>query len=67
MFIINLKNIRYKQSASGNIIHSVLISICDRSAIYGYIKNKKKQEKTAISRKKLSKKSVEGFKEWSFD
>ena len=45
-----------------SFIQSSITSLCDRSAIYGYLNNKKKQEKTANSRKKLSEKIVEGIK-----
>ena len=61
MFIINFKTIRYKLTASGNIIHSILNYKPMRPVSYLRLPSEQKQQ----IQKKLSEKSVEGIKKWS--
>ena len=52
----------YEQTASGNIINSILNYQLKRFVSSLRLPKEQKQAKTAISRKKLSEKSVEGIK-----
>ena len=62
MYIINFKTKGYELTASGNIINSILNYKRKRLVSIFWLPKEQKQAKTAISRKKLSEKSVEGNK-----
>ena len=62
MYIINLKTKGYELTVSGNIINSIPNYKLKRLVSNLRLPKEQKQEKTAISRTKLSKKSAEGIK-----
>ena len=62
MFIITFKTIRYKLTASGNIIHSIL----NYKPMRPMSNLRLPKGQTANSRKKLSEKSVESIKKKKF-
>ena len=62
MYIINFKTKGYELTASGNIKNTILNNKRKRLVSIFRLPKEQKQAKTAISRKKLSEKSVEGNK-----
>ena len=58
--------IRYKLTASGKVNHSILNYRFMRPVSNLRLPKEQEQAKTAISRKKLSEKSVEDFKKRTF-
>ena len=62
VYIINFKTKGYELTASGNIINSILNYKLKRLVSNLRLPKKQKQAKTAVSRKKLSEKRVEGIK-----
>ena len=66
MYIINFKTKGYELTSSGNIINSILNYKLKRLVSNLRLPKEQKQAKTAISRKELREKSVEGIKKWIF-